>query len=271
MSSKDRCVKLYIIGLGLYLKQITLEALEILRDRCEKIFAEEYTSISSRGGIEDLEKIIGKKIIRVSRKDLEDLNGEILLKNLRENVDTCLITWGDPMTATTHVSIAKRAVEEGFCIRYVPGISSIHAALGFTGLMIYRLGKISTITFPKDNILSEYPYHVLRENMIRGLHTLYLLDIDVEKKIFMRASDAVRILLELEERFRENLFNEKSFVLGIHIDEDTIICGGEAKFMLKDPLKEVPQILIVPSKLFVTEDEYIRSLGLKYDRCITIS
>lgn len=62
---------LYIVGLGLSPRFITLEAIEILKS-CDHIFYENYTSLPASGFIEDAEAIIGKRFVKLGRKDLED-------------------------------------------------------------------------------------------------------------------------------------------------------------------------------------------------------
>lgn len=261
---------LYLVGLGVYKKTVTLEALEIMRRACDVVFLESYTSCAPGTSVRDLEDMIGRRLYTVSRRDLEDMNGEVLFRHLREGRDVCLATWGDPLVATTHISLATRALREGFCYRYVPGVSSVTAALGLTGLMIYRLGKISTVTFPRDGVLSEYPYHVLRENMSRGLHTLYLLDIDVERGVFMRVGEAIDLLLRLEEVFREGLLRPETYVLGLSIGERSVVCGGRLEFVKRASIDQVPQILVIPSRLYFTEEEYLSSLGVREDGCVEI-
>lgn len=262
---------LYLIGLGPSSEHLTLQALEILSSECEEVFHEQYTSIPREGSLEDLEKRIGKKIRVLGRRDLEDLGGEEILRKLREGRVTCLTTWGDPLIATTHISLVTRVVREGYAYRYIPGINSVTTALASTGLMIYRLGKIATITYPRDNIVSEYPYIVLRENLSRNMHTLFLLDIDSEKRVFMSAGEAAEILLQLEDRFRENIVNPRSIALAVSIGRGIDICGGEIDFIAhRDPLKKYPQTLIIPAKLYFTEEEYLRSLGLLDNNCVSI-
>lgn len=259
-----------MIGLGLYPKMISLEAVEILREVCDHIFYEEYTSIPSEGCIEDLERLVGKKFKMLSRRDIEDLSGLSILRALEKGSKVCLASWGDPLAATTHISLVSRVIRSGFRFKYIPGVSSITVALSSAGLMIYRLGKIATITYPKNGILSEYPYLVLSENLSRNLHTLYLLDLDVEKGVYMSFRDALNILLELESRFKKNLISENSYVIGLNISSKITLCGGSVIFMKSLSLDRYPQILIVPAKLYFTEEEYLDSLGLRENRCVEV-
>ncbi|MGC9010394.1 MAG: diphthine synthase [Sulfolobales archaeon] len=260
----------YLIGLGPTPKHLTSQALEILSGECEIFFYEEYTSISPEENILEIEKLVGRKAIRLTRRDLEDLSGEIILKSLREGKNTCLATWGDPLIATTHISIVSRVIREGYRYRYIPGINSVSVALAASGLMIYRLGRVATITFPRDNILSEYPYLILRENLARNLHTVFLLDIDTEKNIFMSVKEAIEILLTLEEKIKEGIFSPRNLVLAVSIGSDILLCGGEANYLIMNPPNRYPQILIVPAKLYFTEEEYLRELGLLNNKCVNI-
>ncbi len=260
----------YIIGLGPTPKHVSYQAIEILSEKCDSVFYEEYTSIPSEGDLSYIEEMIKKKATKLNRRDLEDLSGEIIIRSLREGRNTCLVTWGDPLIATTHISIITRVVHEEFKYRYIPGINSVSVALAASGLMIYRIGKIATITYPREGVISEYPYLVLRENLSRNLHTIFLLDIDSEKNIYMNAREAIKILLDLEKRFGEGIFSSKSLVLVVNIANNIMICGGEANYVLENPPNNYPQILVVPAKLYFTEEEYLRELGLLNNRCIYI-
>ncbi|MEL9929399.1 MAG: diphthine synthase [Sulfolobales archaeon] len=260
----------YLIGVGLHLRMISLEALDILKNSCDYIFYEEYTSSSSEGSLKDLEKLIGRKMEKLYRRDLEDLSGEAIIKKIKEGGRVCLVSWGDPLIATTHVALATRIMRMGYSIRYIPGVSSITASLSLTGLMIYRLGKVSTITYPKDGILSEYPYLVLYDNISRELHTIFLLEIDEEKKIFMNVKDALDILIELERRFEKKVISDDKLAIGLSIGSRSIICGGSIRYLRTVSIERYPQILIIPAKLYFTEEEYLRSIGVLEDRCIEI-
>ncbi len=160
---------LYLIGLGLWdEKDISLKGLEIAK-KCDKVFIEKYTSFW-KGNL----KSLGIKVEELKRKDLED-NINKILKDAKKK-DVALLVPGDPLIATTHISILVEAKKKNIRTKIIHS-SSIFSALGETGLQIYKFGKISTIPF----CYSKSPYKILEENLKQEAHTLFLLDITKEK------------------------------------------------------------------------------------------
>ena len=90
---------LYLIGIGLKPKQITHEALEILK-QCDDIYLETYTSIYSEGEVEELEEMIGKGITALDREDVEE-KFDTIIESAKEK-DIALAIFGNSLSATTH-------------------------------------------------------------------------------------------------------------------------------------------------------------------------
>ena len=90
---------LYLIGLGLNEKGISLEGIEIIK-KCNKIYLENYT-VDFPYSVKTLEKVIGKKIISLARVEVE--SERLVNESKKENV--CLLIYGCPLFATTHISI----------------------------------------------------------------------------------------------------------------------------------------------------------------------
>ena len=105
--------RLALVGLGISdEKGIPLAGLEKLKE-CGKIFAESYTNLLPEGTLGRLEKLAGKEIEVLSRLQVEG-EQEILRSALRE--PTALVVPGDPMIATTHVSLVLAAKKRGIHI-----------------------------------------------------------------------------------------------------------------------------------------------------------
>lgn len=96
---------LYIVGLGLGPRSITREALEVLKT-VDAVFMETYTSKAPIGFMEYIRGGIRNDVDFVSREELEDNNGEVLIRELNNGRNTALLVIGDPMIATTHAAIA---------------------------------------------------------------------------------------------------------------------------------------------------------------------
>ena len=88
----------YLIGLGLNLKSISLEALEILK-RCKRVYIENYT-VEFPYKIQDLERVVGK-IIPLTRIMIE--NEKFVEEGKNKNI--ALLIYGSPLIATTHISL----------------------------------------------------------------------------------------------------------------------------------------------------------------------
>ncbi len=260
--------KLYLVGIGLSPDLITLRALEVIRN-VKRVFIEAYTNVLVDNG-DKLLNIIGKKdVTYVTRHQLEDEGGKVIIDELRRG-DVALLVFGDPLVATTHASLIIEAHKKGFKVEVIPGISVVPNALTLSGLMVYKLGKIATVVYPKEGIIFEYPYDVIKDNDSRNLHTLLLLDLDVERGIYMKVPDAIRILLSIEEKRGEGIIRLDR--LGIAIaalgSKDQVICPGTLSELLNFSVDKVPQTLIITSpKLHFVEEEMIKVVKSEFCKC----
>ncbi|WP_054854766.1 SAM-dependent methyltransferase [Vulcanisaeta sp. JCM 16161] len=146
---------LYIVGLGLSPSNITAEALRVIRS-VDAVFLETYTSKGPTEFMDYLKSVRGD-LIQVSRNDLEDRNGEVIMRKLEGGRNVALLVIGDPMIATTHAAIAVIARRRGFNVRIINSVSIVCAVLSQLGLSPYKLGPVATITYPRMGILSMRP------------------------------------------------------------------------------------------------------------------
>jgi len=189
---------LTFIGLGLHSElSISLEGLEEAR-RADIVFAEFYTSYMPGFRLANLERLLGKKVHVLSRRDLEDEAEEKVLEPARR-CRCVLLTPGDPNVATTHIALRLRAEKEDIRTFVIHAASVASAVAGVTGLQSYKFGRTVTIPF-KSTSTSDVPYDNICENMMRGLHTLALLDIDSEAGRYMTVNEGLEQLLDVEGR-----------------------------------------------------------------------
>jgi len=247
---------LYIIGLGLHDEQdLSLRALEILKNS-DRVYAELYTSVFS-ANIEDIEKRIGKKIVILSRKDLEEKPEGDLFKDNKGRIISLLVP-GDPMVATTHIDIILRARKLGIETKIIHS-SSIYSAIAETGLQIYKFGKTTTLAFPEKSYFPTSPYDIIQENLKLGMHTLILLDIKSEEKRYMTVNDGIKILLEIEKQKKEKVFTEDTLCVGIaRLGGDSSIRYGKARELLNFDFGKPPHVIVVPGKLHFMEEEALK-------------
>ena len=173
---------LFIIGIGLNdEKDITVKGLEAVK-KSSHIYLENYTS-NLNVPISNLEELYGKKIILADRDMIEkQVEKEILEKAKTENVSLLIV--GDPMCATTHDDLMQRAKELEIKTEIIHNASIVNA-IGEIGLEVYKYGKITSIPFDNENV--EAPYKVFITNLDKGMHTLFLLDLDpINNKYFIR-------------------------------------------------------------------------------------
>jgi len=250
---------LILAGLGLYdERDITLKTLEYAR-KADKIYAEFYTSLLTGTTLDKIEKVIGRKIILLTREDIE-YRGDKLIEESK-NKEVMLLTAGDPMVATTHVDLAIEAKKKGIDVIII-NAPSIYSAVGITGLQIYKFGRTASIVFPEPNYFPETPYYVIRDNLKMGLHTLCLLDIQSDKNRFMSANEGLKILLELEDRKGENVLSEntKVVVLARVGSLKPKIVYGKIKDLIDYDFGPPLHSIIIPGKLHFMEEEALRYL-----------
>ena len=238
---------LYLIGLGLNdEKDLTLKGVETAK-QCE-CFVELYTS-HWKGSVSNLEKIIGKQVIQLKRKDMEE-NLEELIKKAKEK-DIAIFVPGDPLAATTHIELLILAKRMRIPFRIIHN-ASIFSAVGESGLQLYKFGKTASIPFTEQ---IENVKETVAKNKKIGLHTLLLLDIDSEVELFMNVGNALKILLK--NKVIKN--TDRIIVLSRLGDEKPEIIYETVRWLI-DRKFDTPSALIIPGKFHFKEKEYLEIL-----------
>ncbi len=260
-----RMGKLYLIGLGLSPDLITLRGLRKIKD-VRKVYLDIYTS-SFPEPLDEIKRIIGRNdIILANRSMLEERSSEIIGE--LEHGDVALLVTGNPLLATTHVSLLIEARNKGHSFEVVPAPGIIPNALLLAGLMIYKIGKPVTLTYPRNGIISEYPYDVIKDNDSRNLHTILLLEMDMERGIMMTIPEAVKLLFRLESIKRESVINgdRKAVAVSALGSHKQRICPRKLKELL-DYEGEGPHTLILVSpKPHFMEEEALAVIGNEFCR-----
>ncbi len=239
---------LYLIGLGLYdEKDMTLRGLESAKN-CDKLYIELYTS--GWFGLENLKVKLDKEIEEVKRSDLEENQKKILDEALSKKIG--ILFPGDPLVATTHIDLIIEAKKKGIKTKVVHA-PSIYSALGETGLFIYKFGKTTTIPFTERGYEPESPYDSIKENKERGLHTLCLLDI---KKKLMEPKDALKYLLKIEKKRKENIIKKEDKVIVFVSRERGVVTYDTIEKIIEKDFP-TPASLIIPGNLHPIEKEVL--------------
>ena len=250
--------QLSLIGMGLHDENgLTLRGLNAARDS-DAIYAELYTSIMPRLSVDRLQRLVGKEIKILTRKELEEDAERTILSKAKE-ARVALLTPGDPMSATTHVGLLISAKKLGIPTVLIHSSSIVTAAAGVTGLELYKFGRTVTIPSPRTNPTPESVYEFIKDNRRIGLHTLALLDIDDEE---LTIPEAIRVLFKLEDIKRDGIITDDTLVVALARVEapDCIVRADKAGNLVKVDFGEPPWSIILPGKLHFMEAEALQLL-----------
>ncbi len=248
---------LNIVGLGLNPKKhLTLEAMERI-DESSTIFMENYTSRIVDMDKESLENLIKKDIEILEREDVEE--GKKIIEKAKESIVSLLVP-GDPMIATTHVSLVLMAKDSGIPVNIVNGISIQTVIPSILGIQSYKFGRTVTIPLPEYDFYPESVYRYIEKNIENGLHTIVLLDI--RKDLEMHAIMALDILEKMESLYHSDVINEDRIIaviskacsekMKVNVDKfsrirerdlgeplHTIVILGNLHFMEREALRKI--------------------------------
>jgi diphthine synthase len=164
---------LYLIGLGLNKKGISLEGLEIAK-RCKKVYLENYT-VDFPYTLGELSEVIGKDVIALNRNKVEDLE----FIDYAKRSDIALLVYGSPLMATTHITILDECNKSGIKTRVIHA-GSIFDAISETGLQAYKFGKIASMPEWKKSFTPDSFMEVIKDNQRAKAHSLILIDIGLD-------------------------------------------------------------------------------------------
>ena len=238
---------LYLIGLGLDLKDLSLKALEIIK-KCKKVYLEIYTN-EFPYSTNELEKLINKKIEKAGR-DMVEQKADII-EGAKKH-DVCLLIYGSPLAATTHIELILRAKEKKIKIKVIHN-SSVFSAIAETGLQLYKFGKTTSIPAWKINYKPTSFIDIVKENLSINAHTLLLVDIGLSLQ------DA---LCELKEATKDKINLNKIIICSqLGTSNQKIFCDNIEKL---EKLKiKAPFCIIIPAKLHFLEKEALEELSWK--------
>jgi diphthine synthase len=244
---------LYLIGLGLGWKDLSMKALEALSE-CQEVYLETYTSASDFTPLQ-LQKLLGKPIHQLDRKQTEE---DLVFLEEADVKNVALLVYGDALAATTHQEILQLAKKRDIKVKVIHA-PSVFTAVAETGLSLYRFGKVTSIPIPNENYKPESFFDVLLENQKINAHTLFLLDLKPNEGKFLTIGEAIKILLDINQKRNENIFTGETLVVGcarLGTSESTIKAASADELSNVD-FGKPPFCLIVPAKLNHKEEEYL--------------
>ncbi len=253
-----------MIGLGISEGDISSRGLAAMGN-ADEILVERYTLPVTDSYIELLEKESGKKIKTVIRKDLED----DVKKTLEKAIDSTvvLLVPGDPLVATTHQTVLDTAREMGIGIEVYHASSVFTAAIGESGLDIYKFGPTTTIPFWSSKYKPTSFIDTVKRNLENNQHTLVLLDVDAAANKTMSATDALALLRKAEEKKGQVIHESKRILILCEIGAEgqTILyteTGSTKLQRLEKRLEGKRTCLIIPAELSFAEEKLVSAFTL---------
>ncbi|MDA4127974.1 MAG: diphthine synthase [Thaumarchaeota archaeon] len=249
--------ELIFVGLGLGSMGVSLEGVAAIK-RADVCYLEYYTTPHEPALLHDLESATGKQFTIVDRAFLED--GRKPLEEADKSVVVVAVP-GDPMIATTHNDLRVRAISRGINTSVVHAATIASAAASASGLHYYKFGK--TITVTRDAVdLLEQVYHVVHENLKDGLHTLLLLEVDVDSGRGVSPEGTIRGLLKAEANFKRDVVSDETFAIVLNRIGRPNFKGDAGPFSKLKGLEhgEPPSVVVIPGTLHFTETEAIAAI-----------
>jgi len=256
-----RLGKLIFVGLGLGPKGVSMEGLDELRS-ADVVYLEYYTTPHEPALLKYLQKEIGSELIIVDRAFVED--GRIILTEAgkgEKGRKVVLASLGDPMVATTHDELRARAIRLGIETKVVHAATVATAAAGSSGLHYYKFSTTITVTREEVERLGQV-YHTLHQNLLKGAHTLLLLEYDTEAGEGVSPPEAIAGLLRAEENFKRGVVTDSTFALVLSRlgREDAQLAAGTFEELEKKAFGEPPHSIVIPGNLHFTESDSVSAI-----------
>ena len=246
---------IHLIGLGLgTIEYLTLGALETA-ERMDELLLDTYTSWIHPDLMKYLREKFGERLVKADRSMLEERIDELIEKAGEKEIG--ILVPGDPLIATTHISIILEARRRKIPVYLVYGVSIISASASASGLQAYKFGRITTI--PRDGVGVETCYRVVAENLEKGLHSLILLD---TADGGLRIPDALKMLMMVEDKLGYGIFDRDSMVICLARigSSEEFRWAGRIMEALKLHYPPPPHLIIVPGELHFAEAEALKEI-----------
>jgi len=234
------------------------------------VCGEAYTTWIPEEIRRELEQIIGREIIWLARKDLEELSDQFIMKAKQARV--VLLVGGDPFIATTHMALRVRAAELGVG-SHVIHAPSIYSVVCSTGLFSYKFGRTISIPFPDQGPLSEVSYDIIAKNQTIDAHTLVLLDVKEQENRYMTIREGFEVLERLEHTRRDGVIHLDMIVVGLARvgTKSSVIRAGRLGHVKKIPFDVFPQAIVIPGSLHFAEAEALVKLWGAPDEILNLA
>ncbi|HYY41008.1 MAG TPA: diphthine synthase, partial [Nitrososphaera sp.] len=257
---------LWFVGTGINgYRGLSIAALDVLR-KCDIVYIERFTSSLSEIDIQGLNSLLQMQTKPVKRWFVED--GREILEAARTK-DVALVTYGDPLIATTHSELRLRAVKNSIKSAILHSASGIASIIGESGLHVYKFGRMITMTSELHSAVTVY--NTIFQNLLAGSHTLILTEYshndESKEPFFLEPSSVFKMLLDAEQTHKHEIFSDDTFaVVASRVGmQDQKITSGKVKSLMGRDFGNGPHSLIITGALHFTETEALSSLTENID------
>lgn len=283
---------LWLVGMGISgTESIPMGGAAALRG-ADVIYAEQFTSPTPRtvspdntDGLTALARDIvgggdgdgdGGGSSSRSRAEIRDAkrwmveDGAQILKEA-ESSNVVLLSYGDPLVATTHAELLCRAARQGIDTRVIHASSAPSSVVGQCGLHHYKMGRMATVM--RDPKSMTTPYYTIYKNLVERCHTMLLLEYDREGTelagpgdFFLEPADALRMLLNAEEGQQRGVVCGDTYAIvasrvGFGDRQQRIVAGKVSSLVAREGFGSPPHSVIIPGRLHFTEADALDALA----------
>jgi diphthine synthase len=256
---------LWFVGTGISgYRGLSFAAIDTLK-KCDLVYVERFTSALSDGDLQALNSILAKEVRSVQRWFVED--GREILEAAKTR-QVALVTYGDPLIATTHGELRSRAARNSIETAVLHAASGLASIMGEAGLHVYKFGRMVTMMSEPQSAVSVY--NTIFENLLAGNHTLILTEYsrdESKEPFFLDPVSLFKMLLDVEHDQKHQIFSENTFAMvasrvGM---SDQRITSGNVGSLAKIDFGAGPHSVIVTGSLHFTEAEAIAALTVNID------
>lgn len=259
---------LWFVGMGISgLDSIPRVGLDILAG-ADIIYLERFTSPVSSVDAATLSNMIKKDCaVKDAKRWMVEDGGQILKDAACSNV--VLLSYGDPLVATTHTEMMCRSHSQGIPTRVVHASSSPASVAGECGLHHYKMGRMATIM--RDARSMTTPYYIIYKNALEGCHTLLLLEYDYEgtetgdgQSFFLEPATALKSLMTTETGQQRRVILEDTYAIiasRVGLEDQRVTAGTISTLVAKGRFGSPPHSIVIPGKLHFTETDALKSLA----------
>ncbi|MDQ3835936.1 MAG: diphthine synthase [Thermoproteota archaeon] len=258
---------LWFVGAGIDgFRGLSIAALDVLR-KCDVVYIERFTSSVTEADMQGLNTLSLMQTQPVQRWFVED--GRDILETARTK-DVALVTYGDPLIATTHNELRSRAAKSSIKTAILHSASGIASTIGESGLHAYKFGRMVTMMSELHSAVTVY--YTIFQNLLVGSHTLILTEYryndDDKEPFFLSPSSVFEMLLDAERTHKHHILSEDTFaIIASRVGmQDQKIISGKISSLMRLEFGIGPHTVIVPGTIHFTEMDALTSLTENIDK-----